>query len=362
MRRMTQDQIIYGDESGWTGPDLLTTEQPILATATVRLDPRKALELVRQFFGSFDTNEIKFRECVKTHAGQQSILEFTKWVATNPRRQRSYVMHKRFVVLAKIVDVLVENAAYRGGRDLYADGGHVQLMNSIHTLFPSFAGENNYVELLRRFQTLARKPTQSALDSFFDFVNGPWSTEANAVLAPLKRVRKTTSNDTLLRDLKDAELDVLGTSLYAIAFSWNAATPKTKLRLVFDEQSKLRTETNMWSTLQDPDFHPPGINRAPVVDFVDFGNSQTYSGIQLADILAGSLRFVYTARNNVLDDSQKNLGFLHELSAIVTKMPILNILPGVGYSKSNQLINYNRAQQLIDTTMSALHRQKERGK
>lgn len=351
--------IIFGDESGWTGPDLLDAAQPVLATSTLRLQASKAAELADRFFGHIANEELKFGELTRSPEGQKAILEFLRWMFVNRRRQRSYVMHKRFVLVAKLVDTLVENATYRRGGDLYANGGHIILMNALHHAFPKFAGDLVYTDLLRRFQDLARKPTKTALDHFFALVTAPHEPRAEEVLAPLRFVRETVDDESLLDDLKKADLDALGTSLWSVAFAWNQAAPTETLHVVFDEQSKLKTETKAWAVLKDPTFRPPGVARLPIVDVFEFGNSVTHPGIQLADVLAGSLRLARAAQ--VLPPTpgdDRMAAFRAEVSGLVEKLEIIRIWPDAGYAPHNGLIDYARAQDLVTATALSMHRRR----
>ncbi len=69
------------------------------------------------------------------------------------------VMHKKFVIVTKIVDDLVENTLSREGFDLYQGARNVGLSNLLFAVIPSFCGQVEFDTLLKRFMAMTRKET-----------------------------------------------------------------------------------------------------------------------------------------------------------------------------------------------------------
>jgi hypothetical protein len=351
--------IVYGDESGWTGPDLLDEAQPVLALATLAISPQEAAELRDRFFGGFTVDEVKFSGLNGEPAGQAKILEFLKWVVSNSSRQGHFVVHKRFALLGKLIDTVIENAIYSLGGDLYASGAHITMMRAFHYGLPKFGGDRFYLDLLRRWQTLARKPSKENLDNFFWLVSGlAYSPQLERLLKPLRVSREVLGDQELLGCIRRSDLDVLATSLWTVSFSWNkTAAPTDRIEVVFDEQSKLQSEWKAWKVLLDKSFNvgPPVVARVPVVDAFSFGKSVTYPGIQLADILSGSLRFALES-HAWLDAGKPDPLALFRADVLrqVGELPNQSIWPGDSYKIENSLGDYEKAQALIDATVDSV--------
>jgi hypothetical protein len=83
-------KMLYFDESGFTGYNLLDPAQPIFTVASSDVNEQLALDILRDAFPNYQGPEYKFS--------------------------------KRFGVLTKIVDFLVEPIITRAGFDFYDEG------------------------------------------------------------------------------------------------------------------------------------------------------------------------------------------------------------------------------------------------
>ena len=70
---------------------------------------------------------------------------------------------KKFAVLTKIVDYLVEPAVSEAGFDFYADGFSLNYTNYIHFGLTRLVQETIHFNLLHAYQSFSRKPTQASL-------------------------------------------------------------------------------------------------------------------------------------------------------------------------------------------------------
>ena len=73
--------------------------------------------------------------------------------------------HKRYAVLTKIVDFLIEPYITDAGFDFYADGFCWKYANYIHFGLTQFAMPELLDALLRHYQTFSRKPTRENLEA-----------------------------------------------------------------------------------------------------------------------------------------------------------------------------------------------------
>ncbi|MXW48846.1 MAG: DUF3800 domain-containing protein [Gammaproteobacteria bacterium] len=154
------------DESGNTGADLLNPDQPVFALASICLSHDQAQKLLAPL-QTVQTQETKFSRLRRTSAGRKSIVELLKDQALPNYYPKISVVHKRFMVVTKIVDLLVETLAHEDGLDLYKDGANIAMSNLHFYCMPVFCGEGRTKTFLRRFVEMIRQRTSQSVKRFY---------------------------------------------------------------------------------------------------------------------------------------------------------------------------------------------------
>jgi hypothetical protein len=147
---------VFVDECGYTGPDLLNSDQPVFGLASIRLSERECRALRSTYFAKTQAKELKYSSLGKTARGQRGIVGFLSDFVADPTRIRIALVHKKYALVAKMVDILAEPAVFLAGGDIYSEGGNIALSNLIHTTFPVFYG-NAFGDVLSRFQSMMRR-------------------------------------------------------------------------------------------------------------------------------------------------------------------------------------------------------------
>ena len=128
IKEKNQLREIAFDESGNTGADLLNSQQPVFTLVSTDIDVSEAnclLDIVR----TPQTIEPKVTKLRKSESGRGRLTRFIKALCEQPQHFQSTIYHKRFMVVSKIVDLLIEPLAKIDGIDLYEDGVCVALSN-----------------------------------------------------------------------------------------------------------------------------------------------------------------------------------------------------------------------------------------
>ena len=99
---------IFMDECGNTGEDLFSNDQPVFTLSSLNLTEEECLEIKQRFFGSVKASELKHASLVKRPAQQEMIINFVREMASRSDVVKFSVSHKRFILLTKIVDLIVE--------------------------------------------------------------------------------------------------------------------------------------------------------------------------------------------------------------------------------------------------------------
>lgn len=152
---------LYFDESGYTGYNLLDPVQPVFAVASADIHADEAESILRDAFPRYQGAEFKFSN-IWTTGSRAGLTAFSKHIRTLGDRSFVYIIDKRFGVLTKIVDFLIEPLVTDAGYDFYSDGFAWKYSNYIHFGLTTYAPDL-LATLLAAYQTFSRNPSQSTL-------------------------------------------------------------------------------------------------------------------------------------------------------------------------------------------------------
>jgi hypothetical protein len=156
---------IYCDESGNTGVDLLSVEQPVFALASTSLDAETCEALLRLLRGA-DQREVKYTRLKGTARGQQALISLFESGALHRSNTKACLADKRFYAISHLVDKLIEPPLFERGFDLYAADAHVNLVNVWYYAGPSILGDGHWNKVLKAFVAAVRVRSRASFQSF----------------------------------------------------------------------------------------------------------------------------------------------------------------------------------------------------
>src|SRR5712692_4988566 len=109
---------LFFDESGFTGEDLLNSDQPLFVSASTNAEDSFCLDIRQRFFSKVQSKELKHSSLAKTDIGRRRIMDFLVAVRGSGLFA-VWLVHKEFCLLAKLVDLWVEPAMRQQGIDFY---------------------------------------------------------------------------------------------------------------------------------------------------------------------------------------------------------------------------------------------------
>jgi len=316
--------LVAFDESGNSGANLLDSEQPVFVLASVHLSDDATKELV-----GVDGKELKFARLKRSKQGRKRIVDILNSPSLGPEQVLVSGIHKPFMVITKMVDLLVEPLTHTGGIDLYARGANLGLANMWHFVMPVCIGRKRFEALKVAFVNMVRTPMYRNIDQFYsivsdaivhvslaDFVNDL------AMLLATRRIAESYMNDWDSSDLDPA------IPAFADHASMWTATLSTEFVIAHDESKPLVQQQvileAMMSTKEETVVI--GYDRRKKVfpvraNGIEFRNSSECPQIQVADIVAGavahSLRQAFHTKHDSFADellSTRTLGgFFHPL-------------------------------------------------
>ena len=157
---------IYLDESGYTGQDLLNSEQPIFLGASTNLPDDVAASLVRECFPNVRARELKHSQLCKRERGQDQIVRLLRSIRQRPGDLAVSVAHKEFVLVGLLIDFWVEPALHADGINLYERGANIGLCNLTYLTLKSLLPADDCNRLFLRAQRMLRNKSIEAYEAF----------------------------------------------------------------------------------------------------------------------------------------------------------------------------------------------------
>src|SRR5690348_13191999 len=145
---------IFLDESGYTGQDLMDTVQPIFTLATLCLAEDDCRGLKEQFFRTLKSSELKHSRLVRNLRNRRLLLDFLKKLSKTPELVKVLFTHKRYALVNKLVQYVINPVARKEGLDLRIKGIDLAFTYSIYHELPQVVGEEFVEDFLRRFQQM----------------------------------------------------------------------------------------------------------------------------------------------------------------------------------------------------------------
>jgi len=137
-------KTIFIDESGFTGGDLLNREQPFFAVTTSDIGEDEAEDILRTSFPRYQGREFKFGKLWSRNTNRRGLLRFAEFLKERNEQVFVWWVDKKFCVLTKFVDFLIEPILHDEGYDFYAGGHAPKFCNRFHFGLNNFAPPELY--------------------------------------------------------------------------------------------------------------------------------------------------------------------------------------------------------------------------
>jgi hypothetical protein len=289
------------DESGNEGENLTRAGSRVFSHASVSISIEVADDLmgqVRRDLGS-NAEEIKSKALLDPANG-----DVLKWLLDEPRLAGNAIIHltdKRYFVVGKMVDLIVEQVLHEHGYDIYSNGVAGDLARLLFVEGPAQIGPDWDVAV-DQFNTMLRTTLRiGAPATLLDFYTSiqalrPQATGLFAWVLGIIEAGQTEAAHLIANKTKDAEdylaLDPTFAALATAVRAWHDRT-NLPVRVVHDETSLLTPQRiqAMKHGLADSAVPEAGLGPVPLVD-VTLVDSKTDSRVQVADLLAGASRML----------------------------------------------------------------------
>ncbi|WP_158834897.1 DUF3800 domain-containing protein [Streptomyces sp. NRRL S-350] len=286
------------DESGWDGEQLLNGKRHMVY-ASVAIDDANASPIVedlRRSVGATQAPELKFGSFKNRPHRLKALRDLWGPGGALDGRCSVYVVDKEYCVVAKVIDLLLEEEANSAGTDLYANGQAQHMARTLATQGRRALREAGFARLLKAFVALAsargRKDPEAAVELLYQELETAWaaSTRRN-VTDILFQLRSTRLHAAKFHEdhVPFGMLEMLVPALGQVARHW--ASLLGPIHVLADEQ---RSFTDQVLEYLGPQLRrtwgatPSSIVPGRPVRSIVRGVSTAHPSIQLADLLAGA--------------------------------------------------------------------------
>lgn len=305
---------LFFDESGNTGQNLSDLSQPVFTLAATSLEKTEAEQLLAPF-AVLNQKEIKYSKLRKTGAGQRLVLKFLKDSIVNGTHSKIYVVHKPFMVVSKIVDMIYEPQLHGVGENFYRNKAALATANLLVTVMPVFAGRTRFYRALELFVKAVRSKDAQAIQQFFrdvqsmhDHIEQKHGKDNALPLVPILFEQMQGGGNLVSANID--ELDPIVPAFKVHADHWSKLSPD-RFIVVSDDSSTLQRNQQVFLDYSDPDgtpvtadYHGYQISYPLKIDAFRFVDSATAPSVRIADLLAGVAADAFAPRANQEEQSE----------------------------------------------------------
>lgn len=309
------------DESGFTGDDLYNPNQPHFVISSTLIGDEEASEILRRCFPRYQGPEFKFTTIWRREAHHDGLRAFAREIPALSDRIFLWVVDKRFSLLVKMFDYLVEPSLYAAGRDFYAGGYAMRYLNTVHRDILKFGTPAMYDDAVRLWDAFARNPSAATMAPLRTYLEDVAQTSRHPISTIFAMMHEGTkrfeASNERLEDFTDSS-EIQVTSILSTMTYWRQHRAED-FDLVHDESASFLRQQDLWETLVCNDAKSLPFEQAngTIVELplrvrsTTAAKSQDSPAIQLCDLLAG-----LGAKMAVAFDKTKQDPFLLELAAL----------------------------------------------
>lgn len=324
---------VFFDESGYTGRNLLDPAQPLFVISSSRVDEGDAARILSDAFPRFKGEEFKFADVWKRY--RQQLVPFCAALGERASDLYLWQVDKKFCILQKMIDFLVEPIAYKAGLDFYKNAYAYKYSNYIYFGLNYVCSPDLYDATVEAYFEFARDPNEASL-SHLRFRLQLFAASCpeeirfffDTALLGAMNFHKHSSIETF-----KGTLEIYVTSMLSCVSHW-AQNATEDLYLKHDQSNGFFAQKELWEALTSKDveeqWHPVA-NGPPVKFPLPVGattslDSKSSAAIQLCDLLAGLTAKIRNRREGEGQDVIDRI-----LETGFADVPINGLIPGLEF-------------------------------
>jgi hypothetical protein len=291
-------RTVVFDESGNTGADLVVSDQPSFVLSSCDFSKDECQTLLNIVLTP-QTGEPKLSRIKKSNAGRRRIVEFISSDLINKDRVKVFYIHKEYMALTKVVDLLIENVAHLTGFDLYKKGVNIAMSNMLHYCISAFCGDELKREMLSAFVIMFREKTPASIGKFYSLnekmIEVSKRHDFFSSLAPIRMSAEIIHE--VLQGNDVTALDPAIPGLFSLCSEWGRQYG-AEFEILHDHSKPISKEQPNLECLMNPDAQQElvGYDRRQMelplrCREIKFGDSKVDIRLQVADLIASTCNY-----------------------------------------------------------------------
>lgn len=327
------ERILYFDESGYTGENLLNEKQSTFAYSSVNISPEDARKFVEGIIQKYkiQNGELKTVKLIRREKGRKAILEVLEYV-----KEKCFIsVHdKKFALCAKFFEYIIEPFISEKNSIFYGLNFHYYIANVLHV---SYVCDDPYaIRLIQLFERLMREKEENYLS---EIISLPYEFDSSHktydVMTKLVKFINVFYDEILenIKSLPDWTVDLSITSLNALFSTWGC--DGKSLVAYCDFSKPINDQQELFSNMighEEIIYSPYILNengeQIPLtynLKEINLVDSKKFHGVQLADVLSSSVAFCFQQFQEVDD-------FVSEVRSILSsKLVYGSVYPNYDY-------------------------------
>ncbi|MFF8441160.1 hypothetical protein ACF07U_09805 [Streptomyces californicus] len=297
---------VAADESGWDGDQLHGAPRSrYLSVGSVAISDADAESIVEEIRKAtrLQAPELKFSGAFagsKNGTRRPILSSLLAPGGALHGRASVYLIDKHYFVVAKLIDLFVEEKLYKQGRDIRGSGQARKMARSLFTEGPRALGAPLFDRLLAStvaFTSQKNRDQRVTPDDFFDVIEQAWTRSHRRNVTDMLALLRTTRQEATeyVRDAFEPHgtlpqaLEPLIPTVRAVTEIWSRKLGR--VNMLVDDQRAL-TDVNLDDIETDirdrghPEFRY--LSRGLHLGHLRRGKSEEHPSLQLADLLSGA--------------------------------------------------------------------------
>jgi hypothetical protein len=338
--------IIYFDEAGNTGSDLMNREQTLYVLSSSIIQENKAKEIIENYFGKDKT--LHFKKLKQSKANQKILINLLHDNETILKENiKSCYYDKKFLIVCQMLNYLFEPQVYDNGIDYYDNGMNIAHANMFYICSYSFCGTEKMDKVLKSFVDMIR--TYKEINLFFreleDAIELCLNNDFKMEFYTLLRTEKEIS-----KYLVNVEKYILDPAIHALIGLIEQWLNKLNdyIDIVHDRSNSVNVTKKYLEILININTNPINIgygeykSTLPLkVNSFRFESSELSYSIQLCDLIASSIFFINNDKEEIdkLEFKEELIQIIKDWNTFGSVSPSMNVLPDPKRKKQKGDIN-----------------------
>lgn len=336
------------DESGYTGHDLLNSDQRFQGATAISISDDDAARLIREYFPKCQALELKYSTLSRRAKNYPLLFSLQRDILTQYKCV-TYICDKRYLLILIFLNYVVEPSYYKRGMDFYANGQNYVLGSILYYYGHALFGKKEFDRLLKMFQLAAKKKTVNALNNLVISARESQWRNFEEILGPLAMY----ATQECLSEIATSDMNTDAALVVLIALiSRMEIMTDGPYHVEHDQSKNLCTYNSLIQRLINHDQNVEFCqSKMTSIKFplklasVEQVNSKNSPAVQLADIMIGSaIESIKTLTGLCTQKQDPNT-----LLALYSEHQLIHLLPSVDFdeqyffhqpSESGNLIEY----------------------